>query len=492
MSTIVAPSRRRSLRPAVAVIGGALAVFVITASGMGLLLGPLAVMGLCSLAIWRWPGWAAVAIAVLVPVNRFIILLVFSLTGSPMVTTLAKSWKDVFVTVLFARAMHDALTSGRRFRLRYLDILVAAFFLLSCAYLFYPGHGEQTGWLPRILGFRSDAYFMLAYYAGRNLRFERTHLRWLVLALVPVTLVVSAVAVGQVLKPDWFNRFFDMLDYREFVLGQGLAGDVDAIRQRGIGGLDLARASSLLLGDLALAVFQVFAVGVAAALCFRAEGARRTLSWGCFVVVMLATLTLTVTRSGMIVVVPMLLVMALVSRAFHRLAGIVVLCGIAASLALLASGLDAASLRALADPGEDSIQGHIRAAEQSIEIIRTTPLGLGLGTAGSIGQRFHGELAVTNENWYFQLATEMGVVAGFLYLVIVATAVAISIVNHGRVRDPSLKTIVLAVAGAGTGLLVMGLFLHAWEDSVLSMFFWLLAGIAVRAPELDADLAEAA
>jgi hypothetical protein len=305
-----------------------------------------------------------------------------------------------------------------------------------------------------------------------------------------VTVLVSAVALAQVLEPGWFNRLFDLLRYREFTLGQGLGGEVDAIRERGIAGIQLARASSLLLGDLALAVFQVFAVSVAAALCFEARTTARTVVWGCFLVVMLGTLTLTVTRSAIVVVIPILVATALLSKAWHRLAGVLALCAVVGSIALLASGLGASELKALTNPEEGSIQGHIRAAEQSVSTIRSAPLGIGLGTAGTIGQRFQGSFAITNENWYFQLSTEMGVAAGLLYLVIVVVATGVSIANLGRVRDPSVRRIVLVVSGAGVGLLLMGLFLHAWEDSVLSMFFWLLAGIAVRAPELDADLEE--
>jgi hypothetical protein len=43
------------------------------------------------------------------------------------------------------------------------------------------------------------------------------------------------------------------------------------------------------------------------------------------------------------------------------------------------------------------------------------------------------------------------------------------------------------MAGGAVGFLVIGNVLHAWEVSVLSILFWLLAGIAVRADELEAS-----
>jgi hypothetical protein len=45
----------------------------------------------------------------------------------------------------------------------------------------------------------------------------------------------------------------------------------------------------------------------------------------------------------------------------------------------------------------------------------------------------------------------------------------------------------LSTVGAGVGFLVLGNFLHAWENTVLSIFVWLIAGIAIRARSLEAS-----
>jgi hypothetical protein len=55
-----------------------------------------------------------------------------------------------------------------------------------------------------------------------------------------------------------------------------------------------------------------------------------------------------------------------------------------------------------------------------------------------------------------------------------------------KVHDYWLRTITLTVAATACAMLVLGNFLHAWENTPLSMVFWLFAGIAVRAHSLEA------
>jgi hypothetical protein len=469
------------------VVLAAFFVFLCTASGLELLLGGAALMGICALAVWRWPGWAAVALAALTPVNRFLILLFFHWTHSSGMTMAVQLWKDGLILVLLARAIHDALTSRRPTRIRYLDLLVVTFLLLSTLYLFFPGSDLRVGLLSRLLGFRADAFFLLAYLAGRYLHLERRHVRWLLLSLVPGTLLVAAVAAAQFAWPGWFNRFFDSLSFQEFIRSQGGIGEIVAVRARGISGIDLPRASSLLLGDLALAFYQILLVAVGASFLFQARRNGHRLAAGSFLILMIVTVVLTVTRSAVLVLVPVILCMGLIARGLGRLVVVGLVCATLGITALTLSGIRPEGLRALTSPGEASVQGHVDAARRSIALIRAEPFGRGLGTAATVGQRLYGPWAITNENWYFQLATEMGVAAGLLYLVIVLTAVGTSFATYARLRDPPLRILVLAVAGGGLGFLLMGGFLHVWEVPVLSMLFWFLAGVAVSAPDLEAS-----
>jgi hypothetical protein len=48
------------------------------------------------------------------------------------------------------------------------------------------------------------------------------------------------------------------------------------------------------------------------------------------------------------------------------------------------------------------------------------------------------------------------------------------------------------VAGAGIGFAVTGAFLQVWEATVVAILFWMIAGIAVRAPEIEREWSEEA
>jgi len=454
------------------------------ASGLVVVFGGLAVMAALALIAWRWPVPAAIFLAAFTPVNRFVILLVFHFTHVGILTKLTQLWKDGLVAVLFARVVYDALFSTDRRRIRYLDLLVAAFLGLSTVYVFYPGTAGAD-LFTRVTGFRTDAFFLLAYFVGRGLRLQRKHVRWLLVAIIPGSVLVAAVAAWQFFLPQMANRVFETLEFQQFIQLQGGLGDLPAARERGLVGVSLARASSLLLGDLALAFYQILLVALAAALFYGARSARRRIITASFLALMLATLTFTVTRSAVLAIIPVLVLTAIFARSLGRLVTIIAVCAATGLAVVSLSGTDLAIVQQLLNPGEASARAHVDAAARSLQIIEEEPLGRGLGTAGTIGQRFNKGESITNESWYLQLATEMGVFSALLYLTMIVVVVFTGFATYLRIRDFWLRTLTLGIAGGAIGFLVIGNFLHAWENTVLSMLVWLLAGIAVRARDLD-------
>ena len=201
-------------------------------SALGAVLGVLALLGATAVLVWRKPAWSAVTLVALVPINRFLILLVFHFGHSGSLTVLAQAWKDLLIGLLFLRAIDEVDPAVDRPKLHYVDLLVGAYLAISVLYLFYPGSLGQVSFTDRLLGFRADSYFMLAYFVGRWLVFERRHIRWFLLSLLPGTALVSIIAAAQFAKPDWFNRFFNKLGFSAFINTQSaLGGDVDVIRE---------------------------------------------------------------------------------------------------------------------------------------------------------------------------------------------------------------------------------------------------------------------
>lgn len=469
------------------VLGALGALFVLMAtSAMGAVFGVLVLMGFATVMIWRFPAWAAVALIALVPVNRFLILLIFHAGHSQSITVLAQLWKDLLIAVLFARAL-DEIIMRKRPRLHYLDCMVIAFMVISVIYLFYPGNTGRVGFTDRLLGFRADSYWMVAYFVGRFIVFERRHVKWLLLSLLPGTALVAFVAAGQFAFAGWFNRLFEKLSFSAFINRQGGFGEVEAIKDRGIDGLNLPRASSLLLGDLALAFFSVLALAAAAAVFLTAQRARGRWAAGAVTVLALASIGFSVTRSAALAGIVALLVMAIMARKPLRF-GAVILVLVIGALAALASGfVPLRAVDALTNPHEASVQAHRGAIGGGLEIVSEDPVGRGLGTVGTIGQRVFRESAVTTENWYLQIAAEMGIVQGLLFLAISIGVAIAAFSGFLRVRDLALARVCLAVAGGSVGFLIVGNMLHAWEVPVVAMAFWLLAGVAVGATETDVD-----
>jgi hypothetical protein len=492
MTAVVAPRRRaRDGRRRQLILAVLAAFFVLMAvSSMGAVFGVLVIMGVATVFIWRFPAWAAVALIALVPVNRFLILLVFHAGHSRSITTLTQLWKDLLIAVLFLRGL-DEIIMRRRVKLHYVDWMVIAFLVISVAYLFYPGNTGRVGMTDRLLGFRADSYFMLAYLCGRFIVFERRHVKWLLYSLLPGTFLVAIVAAGQFAFTGWFNRLFEKLSFSAFINGQGGFGEVEAIRDRGIDGLSLPRASSLLLGDLALAFYSVFALGVAAAIFLTARTTRERWISGAASVAAIASIGFSVTRSAALAAGVAFVIMGIIARKPGRL-GVVALVLVIGVLAALVSGfVPLKAIDALTNPHEASVQAHQGAIGNGFDHLSEDPVGRGLGTVGTIGQRVFREGAITTENWYLQIALEMGIVQGLLFLALSVVVAVEAFVSYLRVRDLSLARVCLAVVGGSIGFLIVGNMLHAWEVPVIAMAFWLLAGVAAGARDTDADPAYA-
>lgn len=113
------------------------------------------------------------------------------------------------------------------------------------------------------------------------------------------------------------------------------------------------------------------------------------------------------------------------------------------------------------------------AISRGIETIKSEPLGRGLGTAGPASQATNQELIT--ENYYLQIATEVGVIGLILFLLI-CLAVARSLWQrqaHSPLALPLLASLV--------GISVINLFLHGWTDSSTALVWWTATGVTLGA-----------
>ena len=456
--------------------GGALAAGVVLGLlnllGFTVELGALAVVVAIAAVGWRWPTGTAIFFAVFTPLNRFVLAALHVFIHSGAIDRYALLWKDALVAILVTRVLYDALFSRTAKKVIFLDFFVLAFILLAAIYIIYPGP-ERTDLFTRLQGFRTDASFLFAYFIGRAIHLERRHVRWMMLGLVPGSLVITGVAIFEFLAPSTAAHLISTY---------GL-DTLETVRSRSISGVDLPRASAL-MGDLALSFYQMVLIALAAALYFQSSGRRRVL-FGLFLVAMVATLVATLTRSAIVTGGVVIILTGVITRRFGQLIATTVAAAVIGGIAFIVAGARFDVVQRLATLGDASTLGHERALQRSLEIIQASPFGLGLGTAGTISQRQLGNLAITNENWYLQIGTEMGVLAAVLFLVIVAVVAWHSFAAYFRVHDVWLRALALGVGTGAIGFLILGNLLHAWENTILSMLFFMLAGIAVRAHRLE-------
>jgi O-antigen ligase len=98
----------------------------------------------------------------------------------------------------------------------------------------------------------------------------------------------------------------------------------------------------------------------------------------------------------------------------------------------------------------------------------SNPIGHGLGSAGPAS--FKASQPVIPENWYLQIAYEVGILGLLLYILAFAGLLGDFIRNRNLALPASLFALTC-------GILVSNLFLHTWADSTLVLIVFTLYGL---------------
>ncbi len=109
--------------------------------------------------------------------------------------------------------------------------------------------------------------------------------------------------------------------------------------------------------------------------------------------------------------------------------------------------------------------------QQSLNQIAENPLGSGPGTAGPTS--IHGSEININENYYLQLAIELGVIGLLIFLSII-------VMVFWRLWQWSTKSpIAAALMASFVGLAVTNMFAHIWMYEAVAYTWWGLAGLFI-------------
>ncbi len=119
---------------------------------------------------------------------------------------------------------------------------------------------------------------------------------------------------------------------------------------------------------------------------------------------------------------------------------------------------------------EDPNELRLRFWRESVEDIAANPLGSGPGTAGLASIRNQSQGTVLNENYYLQIAQEVGIIGIGLFIAIIAFIIG----RLWRLRDLPVARGILASL---VGLLFISLLIHTWSNEALSYTWWGLGGL---------------
>jgi hypothetical protein len=447
----------------------------------GLALLPLAVV------LWLHPKWLLWGMIAFVPFHALTVLILVGTLQVPwIIPRLFVAWKEVLLAAIVLYLVLRMLQTGKLpFKVGSLDVLILAFFSLSLIYVMAPSELADLG--TKLRGFKVDVFFFLAYFAARSVNWSRRDVKLTVTLLFGLGVLAALVAIAErfLLPGDFLLR----IGYSDFAVFQGYdlndkrffwsPSHLAASFYGWIGGHLIHRSGSFYISTLGYAFASLLFVSLAYSFFLNAKSRSRKMIFGSLTLLFILGIALSYTRSALASLFFSLFVLTLwLFRPASRLM-------LVTALALLLA-LSALFLAIPADSpldylfGDMSTKFHIRGWVESFEIMASSPLGRGLGTAGSVSHKFLRDKGVSNESWYFQIATEMGILMMLLFVGIVAYWLASCLRIARRSQDPLIKPFAWGLFGGGVGLSLNGLFLHVWLEPHVALTCWILAGILVQ------------
>ena len=433
------------------------------------LVGLLAIAGLGALSLaaatYRRPDVGLVVLVLLLPFYPYVLARLQLWGLAPPVVAQLRYWKELVLVALVARAVRERLRTNT-----WLDRIAIGMMVLTAAFAVLPWGPADT--LTRILAARQVAAPLVLFMAARHLGLPARVSHRIQTGLLLAGVGISLLAFWNQFAPDAWASFVGqsgLLAYERTALEIGSG----PVIQRGVlAGHDFVRSGSIFLNPLSLGHWMLIPIGVAIA-----RGvAGRPRGWEMIAgAICVAGLLTSFTRSA-IVAVPLMVAVA-VSCGLHRqrLAMGLFACTLALYPVFGALGVGD-QLQSSFDPSNTSRQGHIEALQADVQGLIASPVGRGLGTAGTQGQRLDVVGRTTAESWYFQIGLEMGVLGMALFI-----ALLVLVFRRLWARAKLGSTTATAALCAMAGLAFGGLVLHSFGDLQTSFAVWALCGLALPA-----------
>lgn len=412
-------------------------------------------------------AWTILAILALMPLHAFLTTWLGSNFGS---LDLWRAWKEFIIIGLLLgslvlliqdKPLRHQFLGNRLIRLIFLFSLIA---LLRTAYGYNAGIISDQSLLFGIgVGLRYLTFFVVVWLVAQKTNL--LHRLWQRAVSIPAGIVIIYGLVQQfVLDKNFLTHFgysqTTILPYQTVDLKDGYV-----------------RAQSLLRGPNPLGIYLSFVITFIVGQFYRFKSSRFWSGWALLSATVL--LFFTYSRSAWIstvISIGVWLMITLPKKYLKRIASIGLI-----SLALLAALVFIARdvnfiqnaffhTDETSRSSQSSNQARGTALVNGLKDVRENPLGQGLGTAGPASAR--NKQVKIAENYYIQLAQEVGIIGLFIYLSI-AFVVMIELFRR---RQTVMASVLFA---SFIGISVASLVSHAWTDDTISLIWWGLAAIAL-------------
>jgi hypothetical protein len=414
-------------------------------------------------------SWIAGVIIVILPFHAF--LTVWLASGIGYYTAL-RLWKEFLLAILVAGAVYIIVADKKLRRQIFGSRLfqaIAAYALLSLAwgigaYLLDKTTVKALGY-GLTVNLRFLIFFTIVWIiATKSQWLERV---WPKLLFIPAALVL---AVG------FLQRFalpYDVL--RHFGYNESTIFPYQTINHD----INYPRIMSTLRGANPLGAYLVMIISGIAVMYWRMK--QKRLLWGVFGLAGLAVMFFSHSRAawiGLLIGLTSLAVIKLSAKPLSNwlvavMIGIVLLAGGAAyglrDNATFDNYLLHTSDKSTAS--ESSNEGHISAFSNGLKQAVSEPFGRGIGTAGPASVYNDGKARIA-ENYYIQIAQEIGWLGLALFLVIIFLAAR-------ELWFRRKQTLPLILLVSFIGIAAVNLVSHAWADDTLAYIWWGLAGVAL-------------
>jgi O-antigen ligase len=375
--------------------------------------------------------------------------------------TLVQSWKEILIILLaFAWLIYQASKKRLAFKFDTINILfITIIFLSFLITLINHPNSEAV-----LFGIKTNLVAIGLYFVAQIPKANKNVLKSKISLFVVVpALIVSILAILQtfVIKPDFLYR-----------LGYG-ASTIDP-KQIVDGSLGIYRAFSTLGGPNQLGAYLL--VPLAFAIVYGIRQKKWFIFGASFPI--LIGIALSFSRSAWIGAIFTLLISIFIAvnkkqKIYLAVVASVVLVIMGVSVGVLATKNQKVQNvllhgRYFENRIEGSDQNRLQAIADATTEIIASPFGHGLGSAGPAS--FKSDKPVIPENWYLQIAYEIGVIGLMLYILVFAGLMGEFIRD---LKNPMAASLLAATIG----ILIINLFLQAWADSTLVLIVFALYGI---------------